>query len=48
MFSCEFCEIFKDTFFLKNTYGGWFFSIIYILLCIDIYNEIKCNDKRAS
>ena len=27
MFSCEFCEISKNTFFLQNTCGGCFWSV---------------------
>ena len=33
MFSCEYCEIFKNTFFLRNTSGGCFCNVQVIVLC---------------
>ena len=33
MFSCEYCEIFKNTFFLQNTSGGCFCNVQVIVLC---------------
>ena len=32
VFSCEFCEIFKNTFLLKNTSGGCFYTVVDPLL----------------
>ena len=28
MFSCEFCQIFKNIFFKKNTSGGYFCTML--------------------
>ena len=33
VFSCKYCEIFKNTFFIQNTSGGCFCNVQVVVLC---------------
>ena len=46
MFSCEYCEIFQNSFFYKNTSSGLFWNWDILLLC-DTYNFKIYEDSMS-
>ena len=48
VFSCEFCEIYKNTFFLQNTSGSCFWLKYENLILVKDFNvEPKVKQKRS-